>query len=683
MMMQSISSLDGASEYVFPSPAGFHKPVRQIKVCSGKVETVLDTAKENLCPSKVRYIVLKTKQHKLLQDLQDFQMLYEEDLEEISIILKETEHVDTQDLKAKLLKKIFELSQTLQESYFSISCDNAEHILRRFSKFLSLQPSIVGVSESDVVKFIYTSDADKSALDIEFDGINDKNILTETIKIVDRKDIIKLELDRESYLSEATKIEIGDDYIKIEGYPSDVKTVKLKIYKALHVNYTMSEALDDDVVLLLREESTIKFCNEQIKQKVPNRKFLLWKTEGSLLYVVGKNQQLARTGLETIRSCVCTFKDDFSELTFPDGTHLDQFKDSLMRNVQGGFIINDTNLSNIIVATTKDKQEKTMICMKDFKRKFTKATKTIKCSAEKAYHLEASKEELKANLLSIEKSAEKGEFKVTAYLPEVSALERQTIIRKSYGLNRRESITQLQTQMQKLATQMMCTFKLRDNQVQVVMAADKIEQQQVDVIVNSVSPDLNIAVNHKKGVTYCINKAAGPVARQSLREKYPQGLKVGEVAVGSSGNLDCKELFHVVLKEFGSTGGTNENLRKVITTCLERAEAKGFTSIAFPAIAAGVNRYPPQKVAETFFDCIMNHVFSNFETVLRTIIIAILPTDRKVKQAFTDEMAKRQRSLTEGKLIEHPKWLCQWKVDVMGETEEAIEDFVKTINAVP
>ena len=35
-----------------------------------------------------------------------------------------------------------------------------------------------------------------------------------------------------------------------------------------------------------------------------------------------------------------------------------------------------------------------------------------------------------------------------------------------------------------------------------------------------------------------------------FREKYPDGLKVGEVAFGKSGNLRCKELYHVALEKF-------------------------------------------------------------------------------------------------------------------------------------
>lgn len=35
-----------------------------------------------------------------------------------------------------------------------------------------------------------------------------------------------------------------------------------------------------------------------------------------------------------------------------------------------------------------------------------------------------------------------------------------------------------------------------------------------------------------------------------LREKYPRGVRVGEVAKGEKGRLACKEIYHVVLAKF-------------------------------------------------------------------------------------------------------------------------------------
>ena len=55
-------------------------------------------------------------------------------------------------------------------------------------------------------------------------------------------------------------------------------------------------------------------------------------------------------------------------------------------------------------------------------------------------------------------------------------------------------------------------------------------------------------------------------------------------------------------------------------------------------------------------------------------------------QAFTDEIQKRiSLDAEEGKtcLIKHPQWICKWKVDVVGETEEEIQDLVKIINTLP
>ena len=67
---------------------------------------------------------------------------------------------------------------------------------------------------------------------------------------------------------------------------------------------------------------------------------------------------------------------------------------------------------------------------------------------------------------------------------------------------------------------------------------------QVDVIVNSTNKDLDLSV----GVvaTQLLN-AAGQDLQEECRTKYPDGIKPGQVAVTSAGDMDCEALFHGVL----------------------------------------------------------------------------------------------------------------------------------------
>ena len=53
-------------------------------------------------------------------------------------------------------------------------------------------------------------------------------------------------------------------------------------------------------------------------------------------------------------------------------------------------------------------------------------------------------------------------------------------------------------------------------------------------------------------------------------------------------------------------------------------------------------------------------------------------------QAFKDEIDRRMKILEEQRehLILQPSWLCQWKVNIVGETVEGIEDCAKIINTI-
>ena len=70
---------------------------------------------------------------------------------------------------------------------------------------------------------------------------------------------------------------------------------------------------------------------------------------------------------------------------------------------------------------------------------------------------------------------------------------------------------------------------------------------------------------------------------------------------------------------------------KVITTCIQMANNKGLTSIAFPPIACGVLKMPPKISAECILRSIENYAWSN-QSSLKNIIIAIYDPQRVIFQ---------------------------------------------------
>lgn len=484
--MESFSSLDNTSEFMYTLPARFHRPIREIKFCrhNKQVESILETAKENLCPFQVRYVVLNSKAE-VLKDLGKVRLSHNEESQELTVTCYEGEQSDIEKVQTDILKKFSDLSNPLQESFIPIDNEKAEFLLRHFNNFVSSKPDqIMAFIESHRIKLIYKSDDDKKALTDEFENVN-AEITRHTIDNIDKKDILKLQLDKEAIQNGSAKIEIGVDFFKIEGFPIDVASAKLQVYKAMKVNIVVLKKLHDNVAALLSKDVVVMHCNQLIKKRIPNTKLLSWKIDGDTLLVVGRNESIARSGLEIIENCYVTFNDDFSGLTLHEKSHMIQFKNSLQRDFQGGIVLNDTDVSNIAVTTLHDKEEQARMRFNDFKSKFTLETKDIKVSADKAFYLEASQEDLKAELfsgksLSIQKGAEKEVVKITAYGPEVMSIEKKTVVTKSYGLNDKEFKQKLLTRKQDSASNTYyCRLKIQEKQAEILLKDERLEEQQV------------------------------------------------------------------------------------------------------------------------------------------------------------------------------------------------------------
>ena len=165
---------------------------------------------------------------------------------------------------------------------------------------------------------------------------------------------------------------------------------------------------------------------------------------------------------------------------------------------------------------------------------------------------------------------------------------------------------------------------------------------QVDVLVSSGS------VLNCGPVAKSIFAKAGSGLQWECSTKAP--LSVGQVVETKAYNLPCKEIFHCHAKKWDG-GKTKESqevndlqhciklldliifieiefklkcqvLMKVVTTCIQMANNKGLTSIAFPPIACGYLKMPPKISAQCILRSIENYAWSSQHS-LKNIIIAI------------------------------------------------------------
>ncbi|MGD9128459.1 MAG: O-acetyl-ADP-ribose deacetylase [Planctomycetia bacterium] len=128
-----------------------------------------------------------------------------------------------------------------------------------------------------------------------------------------------------------------------------------------------------------------------------------------------------------------------------------------------------------------------------------------------------------------------------------------------------------------------------------------IELHQGDITAETVDAIANAANSRLAGgggVDGAIHRRGGPTIMQETDEKYPDGCPTGSAVITSAGNLDAKYVLHAVGPVWrGGTHGEQELLSSAYQRCLELAAEHDCHSVAFPAISAGVYRYPLDQAA--------------------------------------------------------------------------------------
>jgi O-acetyl-ADP-ribose deacetylase (regulator of RNase III) len=125
-----------------------------------------------------------------------------------------------------------------------------------------------------------------------------------------------------------------------------------------------------------------------------------------------------------------------------------------------------------------------------------------------------------------------------------------------------------------------------------------ITTQAVDAIVNAA----NSALLGGGGVDGAIHAVAGPrllaECRELRRTSLPDGLPVGEAVATGAGDLAARWVIHTV----GPNRHRGETDPDLLASCFRRslqvARAVGASSVAFPAVSAGIYGWDPAEVAQ-------------------------------------------------------------------------------------
>ena len=127
--------------------------------------------------------------------------------------------------------------------------------------------------------------------------------------------------------------------------------------------------------------------------------------------------------------------------------------------------------------------------------------------------------------------------------------------------------------------------------LQLVILQGDVSDDDSHVIVNTTNEQLNLA--GAGAVSKAIFRKGGQALQQICVASQGQ-LHEGNVMITTStGNLKCREVFHVVFNS-----GHESQFVETIFMCLNKAEERKHQSIAFPAIGTGVSGYPAGKAAK-------------------------------------------------------------------------------------
>ncbi|MFN2646355.1 MAG: macro domain-containing protein [Burkholderiales bacterium] len=148
-------------------------------------------------------------------------------------------------------------------------------------------------------------------------------------------------------------------------------------------------------------------------------------------------------------------------------------------------------------------------------------------------------------------------------------------------------------------------------------------EEPVDAIVNAANGHLA----HGGGVAGVISRAAGPALQdESDRRVAEHGpFATGTAVVTTAGKLPFKGVIHAIGPRYGE-GAEEAKLTRALSAAFERARERGWQSISFPAVSAGIFAVPLELCARAYLKAVRGSGLRNVRLCLRdqAVIDAVL-----------------------------------------------------------
>jgi len=144
-------------------------------------------------------------------------------------------------------------------------------------------------------------------------------------------------------------------------------------------------------------------------------------------------------------------------------------------------------------------------------------------------------------------------------------------------------------------------------------------EEPVEAIVNAA----NGRLEHGGGVAAAIARAAGPAfveeSRRLVRERGP--IPTGEAVVTGAGCLPFKGVIHAVGPRQGE-GDEEAKLVRALSAAFRCATERGWRTVAFPAVSAGIFGVPAQVCARAYLAAVRAADVSLLRLCVRDAAIA-------------------------------------------------------------
>ncbi len=145
-------------------------------------------------------------------------------------------------------------------------------------------------------------------------------------------------------------------------------------------------------------------------------------------------------------------------------------------------------------------------------------------------------------------------------------------------------------------------------------------EQDVEAVVNAA----NTAMRGGGGIDGAIHRAAGRGLMEELIRAAPHGAKTGSAVLTGGHNLRQSYIIHTPGPVWNGGGSKEaERLASSYRSCLEKADEKGLTSIAFCSISTGIYGYPLAKAAPIALATVRGYLDAHPETTLTRVVFAM------------------------------------------------------------